>query len=135
MKILGTEMVIRRKALRTAVLMALCAIVFAGCAYGREEARDMWQQVAMEYPDCKTMPTVITFDNGQEGGFYVVGRNVVVIDKYASADVWRHEFRHACGDTLGESPILLSGNNVNAWIESYQQQTKPQAWLIDLRGL
>jgi hypothetical protein len=82
----------------------LCVTVLHGCApYTQAEITRFWNEVAQEYPGCHKMPRIITVDDGSVGGFYYIEGHTVVIDKYASAVVWKHEFRHACGDRLGEN--------------------------------
>jgi hypothetical protein len=114
----------RTNRLCLAVMSILSMTAFSGCAYSMAEVRDIWKEVAVGYPDCKIMPKIITFDDGFLGGFYVKDKHTVVIDKYASDEVWRHEFRHACGDSMGEEPIAMNGTSVYSWIQTYRQHNE-----------
>jgi len=97
------------------VLMFLVAL--SGCATVSADRVDrIWAQVRSEYPDCNAeKPKVIWVDepiylfwNGEKVwcyGVYMKETNTVLLEKdWAGEGTVRHEFRHACGDSLGQKP-------------------------------
>lgn len=123
MKLTGkTKEPLRRRLIIASSALAL-SLFASGCAYTHAEILEMWNEVSREYPGCNEMPRIVTLDDGTIGGFYVVGRHTVVIDKYASDEIWKHEFRHACGDKLGEEEAALEGTGIFSLTDSYRRHT------------
>jgi hypothetical protein len=85
------------------ICMAVILIALAGClTYG-----ELWQQVQEHYPACKDkpMPEIFFSEEMEERGMYIRGLHWVVLNPHTyDTRTIIHEFRHACGDDIGELP-------------------------------
>lgn len=77
-----------------------------GCSL-HEWNKETWHLVQSEYPDCKStpMPTIYYSDKLEYRGIYCKDLNWVILRHPNDLKALAHEFRHACGDDLGELPI------------------------------
>lgn len=96
----------------------IALLIFAsGCATLSQQRIDtVWDSVNTQYGGNNTRPDVVIIDarlaelvKGRRGtvyGLYFIKANVILLDKqFADEDVLEHEFRHACGDNLGENVV------------------------------
>jgi hypothetical protein len=96
--------------------LLICVFLFCACQEVDEDLA--FELVRRYYPDCqKTKPNVVHVEkvkmvNGTETkGLYLPKLNMILLSEDADLDVLVHEYRHACGDLLGEK-IILSELNV-----------------------
>jgi len=109
------------------VLLALALLTLTACAtYCTQDRIDqIWTEVSSQYPGCNKKPNIIAVDNGMMGAFYLPDMRTIVIDKWSLPEVWRHEFRHACGDDpKDEAPLTLHGSSIDDLMLDYMIQTE-----------
>jgi len=110
----------------TALVLAsyvLFLLLSDGCAtVSTDRVTELWDQVRSQYKNCPTeMPTVVWVKEpiyvNRDGvdywcyGAYNKDHNTVLLKEYwAGERTVMHEFRHACGDDLGEHPGKLAGD-------------------------
>lgn len=89
-------------------------LLFTSCAmdflrpYNQREITGMWQEVKATHVVCtdKEMPDIVFFGtDGELMGAYVQPVHTVFIDQYASNDVFKEQFEHACGYVLGGDEV------------------------------
>ncbi len=95
------------------LIIIFLVLLFVGCARDfQTEAVYTWKIMQERIPECrdKTMPVIVFDENLKTMGIYNKDLNLIVL-KYAYVDVLEHEFRHACGDMMGENyqPIEVGG--------------------------
>jgi len=97
------------------ILLTLPIAAIAGCAsIDRGRVDTLWDEVKAEYPGVeRQMPKVVWTNDDivyiKDGekvwcyGAYISATNTVYLrDEWAGEKTIIHEFRHACGDRLGE---------------------------------
>lgn len=82
-------------------------MVLSGCAttLSQAEINSLWVKVSAKYSECDLVPKMTYFDIDARGAYYVPSIHTVYIDKYASHNVWKHVFRHACGDEIDDQHV------------------------------
>lgn len=87
--------------------LLVCIFLFYACEEVDEDLT--WELVREHYPNCQnTKPNIVhvkevkTFDGTKTKGLYLPKLNMILLSKEADLDVLIHEYRHACGDSLGE---------------------------------
>ena len=83
------------------IVLIATAVMLSGClTYG-----ELWSQVQEHYPECQNtpMPEIFFVEEMAEKGMYIHGKHWVVLNPntYDTRTIV-HEFRHACGDPIGE---------------------------------
>jgi hypothetical protein len=101
------------------IITCLIMCVFLFCACQDVDEDFVFERVRNYYPDCqKKKPDVVhvkkvtTVDGTETKGLYLPKLNMILLSEDADIDVLVHEYRHACGDLLGEK-IILSELKVN----------------------
>ena len=95
-------------------LLPLLLLLLSGCAMtpGRMDA--LWASTAAEYNYTGPQPRVYVIEGlnwyGKPlHGLFYKDRNVILINpddiSWLDTEALEHEYRHVCGDTLGEKPI------------------------------
>jgi hypothetical protein len=87
--------------------LLICIFIFQGCQEVDEDL--VFELVRQHYPECrKIKPAVVHVKkvkmvNGTETkGLFLPALNMILLAEDADLDVLVHEYRHACGDLLGE---------------------------------
>ena len=91
----------------------LMIFIFLLCACVEVDEDLAWDLVREHYPGCqKKKPNVVhvekvkMVDGTETKGLYLPTLNMILLSEDADIDVLVHEYRHACGDSLGEQIIL-----------------------------
>jgi hypothetical protein len=91
--------------------LLICLFLFYACQEVDEDL--VFELVRRHYPGCqKTKPNVVhvrevkMVDGRKTKGLYLPNLNMILLSEDADLDVLVHEYRHACGDLLGEKIIL-----------------------------
>ena len=99
------------------VCLLICLFLFYACQEVDEDL--VFELVRRHYPDCqKTKPNVVhvkevkMVDGRKIKGLYLPHLNMILLSEDADLDVLVHEYRHACGDSLGEK-VMLSKLKMN----------------------
>jgi hypothetical protein len=84
-----------------------CIFLFYACQEVDEDL--VFELVRRHYPNCqKIRPNVVhvkkvrMVDGTETKGLYLPNLNMILLAEDADLDVLVHEYRHACGDLLGE---------------------------------
>jgi len=91
--------------------LLICVFLFCACQDVDEDL--VFELVRRHYPDCqKKKPNVVhvekvkMVDGTETKGLYLPKLDMILLSEDADLDVLVHEYRHACGDLLGERIIL-----------------------------
>ena len=101
---------------RIAKLVA-CLLVYAFLFQACQEVNEdfVFELVKNHYPDCqREKPKVVhvknkkvkTVDGTETRGLYLPALDMILLSEDADLTTLVHEYRHACGDFLGEKIIL-----------------------------